>query len=303
MAECDDCNVFAKCRFLRHVGKLMLPLVMAFVSLSYWATASELVEGMRVAQGVMGTACRLLLLLVFTGLVFMLLWSYFACMVTDAGRVPRGWHPFRDEEQAITEMESLLDRGGRGPGDKRDVTRPRFCRKCRAWKPPRAHHCSVSGRCILRLDHYCIWVLNAVGLLNYKAFLLFLLYTLAATSLACVVLLSSVVRFIRDDGDDGTAAGGGAVTGRGLMLLIAFVADAAFALSLLAFVILHARLAGLNMTTIEQFEKTEVVPWPWDRGSFKKNLAEVFGSRPDRWWRPHLTREEAAATLRAALCM
>ncbi len=38
-----------------------------------------------------------------------------------------------------------------------------------AWKPERAHHCSVTGCCVLRMDHYCIWVLNCVGLLNYKA--------------------------------------------------------------------------------------------------------------------------------------
>jgi len=27
----------------------------------------------------------------------------------------------------------------------------RFCRKCSAWKPDRTHHCSVCGRCILKV--------------------------------------------------------------------------------------------------------------------------------------------------------
>jgi hypothetical protein len=42
--------------------------------------------------------------------------------------------------------------------DKRDPRRPRYCKHCQAWKPERSHHCSVKGRCILKMDHYCIWV-------------------------------------------------------------------------------------------------------------------------------------------------
>ena len=48
-----------------------------------------------------------------------------------------------------------------------------------AWKPPRAHHCSLSGRCVLKMDHYCVWVANTVGLCNYKAFVLFLCWAFA----------------------------------------------------------------------------------------------------------------------------
>lgn len=35
--------------------------------------------------------------------------------------------------------------------DRRDPRRPRFCKRCQAWKPERAHHCSVSGRCVLKM--------------------------------------------------------------------------------------------------------------------------------------------------------
>lgn len=38
----------------------------------------------------------------------------------------------------------------------RQAHKPRWCRKCNAWKPPRCHHCSVSGRCVLKMDHYCV---------------------------------------------------------------------------------------------------------------------------------------------------
>jgi len=45
----------------------------------------------------------------------------------------------------------------------------RRCRKCNDnYKPARAHHDSVTGRCVVKMDHYCPWVGNAVGIMNHK---------------------------------------------------------------------------------------------------------------------------------------
>lgn len=33
----------------------------------------------------------------------------------------------------------------------------RFCSKCGRHKPPRAHHCRLCKRCVLRMDHHCPW--------------------------------------------------------------------------------------------------------------------------------------------------
>ena len=79
--------------------------------------------------------------------------------------------------------------------DRADPRRPRYCRKCSSWKPERTHHCSVSGRCILKMDHYCLWVVNCVGLLNYKFFLLFLAYTWTACLLSVGILAPDLVEY------------------------------------------------------------------------------------------------------------
>ena len=62
------------------------------------------------------------------------------------------------------------------------------------------------------------------------------------------------------------------------LVFIAFVVDAAFALSLLGFIIMHARLLVSNCTTIEMYEKRRVDDWPYDYGR-SDNLRSVFGSR------------------------
>ena len=70
----------------------------------------------------------------------------------------------------------------------------RYCEKCAVIKPDRAHHCSVCGSCVLKMDHHCPWVNNCVAFNNYKFFVLFLLYGL----LYCVfVALSSLKYFLR----------------------------------------------------------------------------------------------------------
>mmetsp|Transcript_4497 Transcript_4497/g.9958 ORF Transcript_4497/g.9958 Transcript_4497/m.9958 type:complete len:348 (-) Transcript_4497:418-1461(-) len=70
--------------------------------------------------------------------------------------------------------------GNGGPPSQQPRGR-RMCRRCQAFKPPRAHHCSICKRCIIKMDHHCPWVNNCVGIGNHKYFLLFIFYT----SLSC----------------------------------------------------------------------------------------------------------------------
>lgn len=178
--------------------------------------------------------------------------------------------------------------------DKRDVWRPRYCKKCRAWKPPRAHHCSVSGHCVLKMDHYCIWMVNTIGLLNYKSFLLFLIYTFVSTGIATCVLAHGFVEFLR-------APPQHSGLGRPVALFLAFVVDVAFVLSVAGFLAIHARLLTRNMTTIEHFEKDlPASGWPFDRG-WRGNVTHVFGRGWGRWWVPGYTQREVEGLLGGVL--
>lgn len=51
-----------------------------------------------------------------------------------------------------------------------------ICKKCISPKPPRTHHCSVCGKCILKMDHHCPWLNSCVGHYNHRYFFLFCVY-------------------------------------------------------------------------------------------------------------------------------
>lgn len=67
----------------------------------------------------------------------------------------------------------------------------RYCDKCLVIKPDRAHHCSVCGQCVLKMDHHCPWVNNCVNFTNYKYFVLFLGYGL----LYCIYVAATVLKY------------------------------------------------------------------------------------------------------------
>lgn len=61
-----------------------------------------------------------------------------------------------------------------------DFLKYRYCKHCDGIKPPRSHHCSICGRCVMRMDHHCPWVGRCVGHKNYRFFYQFLAYVVIA---------------------------------------------------------------------------------------------------------------------------
>ena len=74
----------------------------------------------------------------------------------------------------------------------------RYCLKCQCIKPPRTHHCSRCGRCVLRMDHHCRWVDNCVGQRNLKIFLIFVLYLSMQCLYTVVVFFDLGIQCVMD---------------------------------------------------------------------------------------------------------
>lgn len=295
-------DLFRHCRFLRHAGKIMVLFVLALIAAIYYATLTHgIMPGLR-SDNLAVVAAAAVGCVVYTCLVGMTLWSYLACFLAQPGHVPPGWHPFQDSEAAAAELavwerlaqEQEQRRQYQWDGDagRACVNRPRYCRKCQAWKPPRAHHDSMTGRCVLRMDHYCIWVLNCVGLMNYKFFVLFLAYAMVACIASAALLVRSCIEMFSARGEPSV---GGLI-----LVFLTFVFAVAFSLALIGFMIMHMRLIAANMTTIEAYEKRPVKPWPYDAGTHR-NFAEVFGRDRRYWLLPMHTQQVYRSMLEDAL--
>ncbi|XP_048320299.2 probable protein S-acyltransferase 16 isoform X3 [Ziziphus jujuba] len=76
---------------------------------------------------------------VFTGVAAMCVFNYTVAVFMDPGKVPSTYMP--DIEDSDNPVHEIKRKGG-------DL---RYCQKCTRYKPPRAHHCRVCKRCVLRM--------------------------------------------------------------------------------------------------------------------------------------------------------
>ncbi|KFA74072.1 hypothetical protein S40288_03785 [Stachybotrys chartarum IBT 40288] len=88
---------------------------------------------------------------VFNSLLLLLWYAYYKAVTVDPGQ--------------YVFPEKVMEAEGR------------WCNKCTAPKPLRAHHCKLCKRCVPRMDHHCPWTGNCVSMTTFPHFLRFLVYT------------------------------------------------------------------------------------------------------------------------------
>lgn len=141
--------------------------------------------------------------------------------------------------------------------------KPRFCKKCQCVKPDRTHHCSTCGQCVLKMDHHCPWLATCVGLRNYKAFLLFLIYT----SLFCWSCFAVSAWWVWEEFNDRVQNMEGLIVVNTILLS---VLGGIIGLVLSGFTGWHIYLVVSGQTTIESLEKTRYL------SPLKKSMESQF---------------------------
>lgn len=165
-------------------------------------------------------------------------WAFHEGVVTHPGGVPDSWRgePHDKPLFAISNPEAFqpLERKKQGGGY-------RYCKFEHKFKPDRAHYCKISRHNVVRMDHYCPWLGNCVGLKNHKFFFLTIFYDSVAVNVANVCMIHAL-----------SAGGHSAIT----TFLLANTVLTASVVSMLItpFAVLHCYLLCKNRTTIEYCE-------------------------------------------------
>ncbi|XP_057732805.1 probable protein S-acyltransferase 15 [Arachis stenosperma] len=253
---------------------LAVLLLMMFV---YYTTIFVFIDGSFDLQSSNGTFNAA----IFTILASFSIFSFFVCVLSDPGHIPSSYVP--DVE---------------GQGSAKDNAERKKCDKCYGYKPPRTHHCRVCKKCVLKMDHHCLWINNCVGYWNYKAFFVFTSYATLASIHSMILFICSV--FLMDKGSSskmfyvmyGTMAIGLTTT---LLTLFGW----------------HVYLILHNMTTIEYYEGKRA-KWlamksgqsyrhPFNISPYK-NITSVLGPNILKWLCPtavsHLKEGVSFPTLR-----
>lgn len=204
---------------------------------------------------------------------FLLLYCYVKAIFKDPGGVPdtQAW------KHCITNLGAEI--AGFTNERKKDGDL-RHCKWCAKYKPDRAHHCRVLGRCVLKMDHHCPWIYNTVGHHNHKLFFLILFYTCVDLWLIIITMYPTTHKILDNQKNSFMWQ---------FVALYCLTMAAFIGLIVTAFFLFHVYLLLNNMTTIEYCEKrggSADGGSNFSRGSYCRNISAALGWNPLFWLLP-----------------
>ncbi|XP_023240893.1 palmitoyltransferase ZDHHC15-like isoform X2 [Centruroides sculpturatus] len=276
----------AKCSFCVRLFKWFpVIFITTIVAWSYYAYVIQLC--FCTVNTVIETVCYFF---VYHILFIMFMWSYWQTIFTDVGVVPKMFklpssevEKFEKETSEENQRKILEKFAKELPVSCRALNGAiRYCEKCHHVKPDRAHHCSICGMCILKMDHHCPWVNNCVSFTNYKFFILFLGYALIYCVFIAATTLQYFIKFWTND-----------LEGWGKFhILFLFFVSVMFAISLVSLFGYHCYLVSVNRSTLESF-RPPIFRYGPDKNGFSlgkyANFIEVFGEDKQKWFLPFAT--------------
>ncbi|KAE8350325.1 Palmitoyltransferase [Aspergillus coremiiformis] len=160
---------------------------------------------------------------------------YYRTCTVNPGHIPRQWRPL-DNKQLEADRAS---------------GRQRWCRRCEAFKPPRAHHCRTCQRCIPKMDHHCPWTSNCVSHFTFPHFVRFLFWAVVGMSYLETLLFErgSIVWASRN-----LPSYLGPSVVQIVHLFVLFVVNSLTVFVLLILLVRTLYSLGANTTTIESWE-------------------------------------------------
>ncbi|KAA8575436.1 hypothetical protein MFRU_002g00860 [Monilinia fructicola] len=184
---------------------------------------------------------------VFNACAWAMIWCYYQICHVDPGK--KGWV----DGVKIEGTESKKKVEGEGEGvDEMEWENVRWCKKCDALKPPRAHHCKKCKRCIPKMDHHCPWTNNCVSHTTFPHFIRFLFYAVLSITILSTYLYTRITYVVSEStlpsylGPSTTA------------ISFLFIISCSNGLSLFAMSLLFIRTAYSLATNIYMIEAWEI---------------------------------------------
>ena len=156
----------------------------------------------------------------------------------------------------------------------------RRCDICSFNRPKLCRHCSKCKKCILRMDHHCIWLGTCIGYANIGNFIRFLFYA----QVCCIMHICITIVVCKNDGNGYLLTGGQVV-----ILAINFVLCGIVSF-LLFFLLLKTFVNLINdETTIESMQRKGNLCSDQSKSALQ-NMKQVFGNNYALWMVPSFTK-------------